>query len=210
METEERRQHKRFDLTLEVEAGFGQQTFPGRIVALSLGGCLVATTLNVTLRDQIHLGLYGTDSSHLRVKGEIRSIVAGVGLGIKFLDLSQEDLERIRSIIYKKSLDESRTSALSWKRQEPRVTLGVPVRIWGTNIFDEPFEEVTVTVNVSHGGACFFTRHFLGVGTTVHLEAYGTFKAISAVRFLWLSEKDTERFAVGVQFLETEGKWVVK
>lgn len=206
----ENRRHKRFDVTLEVEADVGKRTFPGRVLRLSQGGCLVEISLNLGPGEQIHLKINEPGALPLRVKGEVRSVVGGVGLGIKFLDLSQGAQERIRGIIYKKYLSESRAPALTSKRQDQRVALGVPVRIRGIDIFDEAFEENTVTENVSPNGACVSVRHFLNVGAKVDLEAFDKFRAQAVVRFLWINERSKEYFSIGLQFVEIEGQWILK
>ena len=203
------RRHKRFDATLEVEADVGKRSFPGRILRLSQGGCLLEIALNLQPGERIHLKLNSARPNAFMLKGEVRW-VGGVGLGIKFLDLLPAAEEMIRGIIYKKLVTESRAAAVSAKRSDRRVMLGIPVRIIGTDIFDEPFEERTVTENVSPNGACVSLRHFLSVGAKIELEAYTKFRAQAEVRFLWVTEQSGDLFSVGVQFLKTEGQWIVK
>ena len=203
------RRHKRFDATLEVEADVGKRSFPGRILRLSQGGCLLEIALNLQPGEQIFLKIGGAAPSGFKLKGEVRW-VGGVGLGIKFLDVVPAAEEMIRGVIYKKLLAESRAAALAAKRQDRRVMLGIPVRIIGTDIFDQAFDERTVTENVSPNGACVSLRHFLGVGSTIELEALTKFRAQAEVRFLWVTEQSNDLFSVGVQFLQTEGNWIVK
>jgi hypothetical protein len=203
------RRHKRFDATLEVEADVGKRCFPGRILRLSLGGCLLEIALNLQPGERIHLRISSAGPDAFKLKGEVRW-VGGVGLGIKFLDLLPGAEEMIRGIIYKKLVSESRAAAVAAKRQDRRVMLGIPVRVIGKDIFDESFEERTVTENVSPNGACVTLRHFLSVGAKIELEAYTKFRAQAEVRFLWVTEKAGDLFSVGVQFLQTEGQWIVK
>lgn len=208
--TADKRRYKRFDVTLEVQADMGRETFPGRILRISLGGCFVNTALSLPIGERMDLRLRGADLSALGVSGEVRSVIAGVGLGVKFFDLSDKAQEQIRHIIYKQQFDQKRTAGLTEERKVHRVMLSVPIRITGIDIFDDPFEETTVTENISILGARFRTRHFVGVGTTVEVEALQKFRAKAIVRFLWVSAKSGELFSVGIHFLETEGHWLLK
>lgn len=209
-EQQERRQQKRFDMALEVEVRIGERAGQGKILNLSLGGCLLSTPFTVPPGKEVHLTFRSADQTPLHVRGEVRSLIEGRGLGIKFLDLTQTSREQIRRTVYSRLVEQKRAFDLSPKRKEPRVKLAIPVRVRGHNVFEEPFEETTVTENISPGGACVSLRQFLAIGTIIQMEAYGQFRANAVVTVRWTKDKDGELFLVGVQFLETEGEWLLK
>jgi hypothetical protein len=107
-------------------------------------------------------------------------------------------------------LEQKRAFGTLGNRKDHRVKLAITVLLRGKNIFDEPFEEKTVTENVSSGGICVQSRQFLGIGSSVQVEAYGRFKAEAKVVVRWSRDSGGGLFLIGLQFLQTEGEWLVK
>ena len=91
-------------------------------------------------------------------------------------------------------------------RTERRVPMSVAVRLSG---FERPPDpEMTFTENVSSRGARVFSRKRWRLDAKVQLTSLpGNFQARSRVAYCQPVE---EGFAIGVEFLEPQGQWVVQ
>jgi uncharacterized protein (TIGR02266 family) len=106
----QRRQHPRYRVDLDVSLGSDHNFYAGLVENLSAGGVFVATHLLKPVGEQIELAIHLPDSEDvLRGLGEVRWIREYVerselppGMGIRFIDLPQESLERIERFLSKR------------------------------------------------------------------------------------------------------------
>jgi CheY-like chemotaxis protein len=61
-------------------------------------------------------------------------------------------------------------STLDDRREDERFNLNTPVIMRGKDLLGEPFEEETSMLNVSAGGACLKSEHYLEANTAVEIE----------------------------------------
>ncbi|HXA56185.1 MAG TPA: hypothetical protein VNU84_02030 [Candidatus Acidoferrum sp.] len=91
-------------------------------------------------------------------------------------------------------------------RSEKRVPIEVGVRITGHAAI--PGTETTFTQNVSGRGACVLsTRPWKINDKMVVATMTGSFKSVARVAYCTMTQES--QFAVGLEFLEQNGKWVV-
>lgn len=110
-------------------------------------------------------------------------------------------------------IKDSAQSSELWKlrRGEPRVTLQVPVTLEGKDKYGATFAEETVTENVSLQGACVETTHELEVGEVLLVSAFEQrFQAKARVAIVWSRKSVSNKFRVGLRFLEPNENWIIR
>jgi c-di-GMP-binding flagellar brake protein YcgR len=92
----ERREHPRYQVCLEIEIREKNSTFSSRgsTTDVSLGGCYVATIFPFAVGGSVDFTMWMADEP-IRGRGVIQTCHPGVGMGIKFNDLSQEVKQRL-------------------------------------------------------------------------------------------------------------------
>ena len=92
-------------------------------------------------------------------------------------------------------------------RAEKRILMEIPVLIDGHR--DGPGSESTFTENVSAGGARVFSaRHWKQGDPLRFASRTGEFR--SSARVAYCQSLQGEGFAIGVEFLNPKGRWVVQ
>jgi len=93
----ERRNNQRMEVSLEaVLDGHGNQA---RITDLSEGGCFVDTIGESYIGEELTLRVKLPDGGWLELTGEVAHHQVPVGFGLRFLDLTDEQLQQLRSLI---------------------------------------------------------------------------------------------------------------
>ncbi|HEX8293787.1 MAG TPA: PilZ domain-containing protein [Pyrinomonadaceae bacterium] len=101
----ERRQHERLQIYLRArwEGLFG--CYEGTLSDISAGGCFILSEKQTTLRELIRLEVELHDGEWLKVWGEVTNQFPGVGFGVRYTELEDEDegkftlsLEQTKSI----------------------------------------------------------------------------------------------------------------
>jgi hypothetical protein len=91
-------------------------------------------------------------------------------------------------------------------RSEKRVPMEVGVRITGHSVI--PGTETTFTQNVSGRGACVLSTRPWKINDKIVISTMtGSFKSVARVAYCAVTQES--QFAVGLEFLEASGKWVV-
>jgi uncharacterized protein (TIGR02266 family) len=106
----QRREYARYRVDLDVSLGSDHNFYAGLVENLSAGGVFVATHLLKPVGEKIELAIHLPDSEDvLRGLGEVRWIREYVerselppGMGIRFIELSQENIERIEKFLSKR------------------------------------------------------------------------------------------------------------
>ena len=93
------------------------------------------------------------------------------------------------------------------RRREDRIPMEIPVVLDGHRLV--PGTESTFTENVSTKGARVSQRPPVGKGFTGRVR-FGTGEFRSAARVAYCQPIRGDGFAIGVEFLETKGRWVVE
>ena len=96
---DERRSRKRWDVSLDAAWDGKSGNYTARITDLSDGGCYVDSLGDVTMGEVVHLELQLPGGGLLELTGEVAHHTPPVGFGVRFLELSEDQLRTLRSFI---------------------------------------------------------------------------------------------------------------
>ena len=85
-------------LSVSLDASWDRE-HPARISNLSEGGCYLDTVGEVMRGEIVGFRVLLPDGDFLYVEGEVRHYTAGVGFGVRFLDLNDEQLKNLKRLI---------------------------------------------------------------------------------------------------------------
>ena len=97
--TEERRTDERVSLNLPVRWDGLAGTSEARIEDLSLGGCFVNTGGRVDVGELVGLEIQLPSGERLLLRGEVTSYQVGIGFGVVFPFLTDEEEQALRELI---------------------------------------------------------------------------------------------------------------
>ena len=97
--TEERREEKRKDISLEVRWEGGAGRHPARITDLSTGGCYLDTLGGVTVGEIISLEIKLPSGEWLPLRGTVAFHHPGLGFSVCFTFLTEDEERQLTEII---------------------------------------------------------------------------------------------------------------
>lgn len=97
--TDERREHARGPILVEVLWGGATRTSGARTTDISEGGCFVDTMGHATVGETIDFKLLLPDGEWIPVQGEVVYELPLTGFGVRFTDISDSDRERLRALL---------------------------------------------------------------------------------------------------------------
>ena len=95
----ERRRSKRKRLLLEAKWESMSHRHEARVDDVSLGGCFVNTYGKVELHEPVNLEIQLPSGEWLPLRGEVASSQPGVGFGISFISLSEDETAALRELM---------------------------------------------------------------------------------------------------------------
>ncbi len=166
----ELRRHPRVDLFQEVVCESADVEARTRVADVSVGGMFVdlgsppfARGTRVTTRFALR-----EDEPRMVVDADVHYVQDGIGMGIRFVDLRDEDREWIAAFV-EESARRKRAGGPPL-RKSARVFVEVPVRMRGAHTNGPPFDERTSIITLSKHGACLVSKTSLEVGMKLLLE----------------------------------------
>jgi Tfp pilus assembly protein PilZ len=96
---DERRSRKRWDVSLDAVWDGKSGNYTARITDLSDGGCYMDSLSEVTIGEVLTLKLNLPNGEWLELTGKVAHHTPPVGFGVRFVDLSDEQLESLRNFI---------------------------------------------------------------------------------------------------------------
>ncbi len=166
----EMRRHARVDLFQEVVCESGEVEARSRVADVSVGGMFVdiaappfARGTRVTTRFALR-----EDEARMVVDADVHYVQDGIGMGIRFVDLRDEDREWIAAFVEESG--RRKRSGGPPLRKSARVVVEVPVRVRGAHTNGPAFDERTSIVTLSKHGACLMSKTGLEVGMKLLLE----------------------------------------
>lgn len=93
---DDRRSKPRLDVSL---AASWDRDQPVRITNLSEGGCYLDTVGEVRRGEIVGFRVLLSDGDFLYLEGEVRHYTAGVGFGVQFVDLNDEQMAGLKRLI---------------------------------------------------------------------------------------------------------------
>jgi hypothetical protein len=165
----ELRRHKRVDLFQEVVCQSGDVEACSQMADVSVGGMFVdlphppfergtRVTTRFALRDE---------EPRMVVDADVHYVQDGIGMGIRFVDIRDEDRDWIARFVEEASRRRSGAPPL---RRSARVVVEVPVRVRGAHTTGPLFEERTSIITLSKHGACLRARTSLEIGMKLLVE----------------------------------------
>jgi hypothetical protein len=95
----ERRRHKRVSVSLEARLEGLHSNYPARVSDISIGGCYVETMAQVAIGETLRIEVKLPTENWLYLRGEVLYVHHTVGFGIRFLQLSQLEMEILNNLI---------------------------------------------------------------------------------------------------------------
>jgi hypothetical protein len=96
---DERRSRKRWDVSLDAVWDGKSGNYTARITDLSDGGCYMDSLSEVTMGELLTLKLNLPNGEWLELTGEVAHHTPPVGFGVRFVNLSPEQLQALRGFI---------------------------------------------------------------------------------------------------------------
>jgi hypothetical protein len=194
----EQRRHKRVDLFQEVVCESGGVEARSQVADISVGGMFIDMPrppfprgARVTARFALR-----ADEPRMVVEADVHYVQAGIGMGIRFLDLWDPDRDWIAAFVEEAVRRKGQGGPPL--RKSARVFVEVPIRVRGTQAEGPPFDERTSIITLSKHGACLVSGMSLDVGMKLLLETVRGAEFKSNV--VWVgSEASRSEGQVGVQ-----------
>lgn len=95
----ERRNNQRKKVLLEARWESMSRRHEARVDDVSLGGCFVNTYGHVELNEPVELQILLPSGEWLALKGTVASYQPGVGFGISFMFLNEEEKRAVKELI---------------------------------------------------------------------------------------------------------------
>jgi PilZ domain-containing protein len=95
----DRRAEKRLEVCLDAVWDGNSGNHPARVTDLSEGGCYVDTLGEALVGEVLSVKLKLPNGDSLKLTGEVAHQMPPIGFGIRFVDLSAEQLEKLRSLL---------------------------------------------------------------------------------------------------------------
>ena len=96
---DERRAKPRLSVSLEAIWDGTTGNHPARITNLSAGGCYLDTVGETMSGEIVCFRVLLPDDDWLYLEGEVRHYTGGVGFGVRFVDLNEDQEEKIERVL---------------------------------------------------------------------------------------------------------------
>jgi PilZ domain len=138
-----------------------------------------------------------SDEGPIVVEAAVNYIQAGIGMGIRFLNLDPQDRERIAGFV-DRVLHRPVSRGQIHLRKSSRVTVALPVRVRAQQPDGDELEEATQIVTLSKHGACVLLSSRMDVGAKLLVETPSGREFRSSV--VWVgSEPSRSESQIGIQ-----------
>ena len=95
----DRRHEKRLEVCLDAVWDGNSGNHPARVTDLSEGGCYVDTLGEAQVGEILSVTLQLPNGDSLQLSGEVAHQMPPMGFGVRFVDLSSEQLKKVRSLL---------------------------------------------------------------------------------------------------------------
>jgi hypothetical protein len=202
----EQRRYRRIEAGYPVTLFCQGETYRVKATNLSLGGVFIATKLPLRAGALVHMRLGLPDRSFIQATGQVRFMQPGVGVGIRFFEITERDLQRIGELV-EGPRAETPALAPGQKPRDTRLRITIKLALEGRDQNGESFTEEVYTEDVSRRGVCVCLNHQVGVGEIVKLTGLdGQFQVEGVIKYSHLNDG---QWRAGVHFLAAPKRWVV-
>jgi hypothetical protein len=95
----ERRNEKRLEVCLDAVWDGNSGNHPARVTDLSEGGCYIDSLGESQVGEVLNLKLQLQNGDWLELLGEVAHQMPPMGFGVRFVDLTSEQLEKLRAVL---------------------------------------------------------------------------------------------------------------
>jgi PilZ domain len=95
----DRREKPRLNVSLDAMWDSSTEAHSARVTNLSEGGCFLDSVGEVRSGEIVGFRILMPDDDWLYLEGEVRHLSAGMGFGVKFLDLNEEQTEKLHWLL---------------------------------------------------------------------------------------------------------------
>jgi hypothetical protein len=95
----ERRNEKRLEVCLDAVWDGNSGNHPARVTDLSEGGCYVDSLGESQVGEVLNIKLQLQNGDRLELSGEVAHLMPPMGFGVRFVDLTSEQLQKLRSVL---------------------------------------------------------------------------------------------------------------
>lgn len=106
---EDKRAQPRFDVCLTARWQGSTANYNARIADLSEGGCYVDTIVEVIVGETLFLQILTPDGTWFELQGVVAHHFPRLGFGVRFINLDEEQLRQVRSLIPNALQDSDKT-----------------------------------------------------------------------------------------------------
>ena len=99
MSDSDRRREKRWDVCLDAVWDSRGGSFPARLTDLSEGGCYIDSLNQPNVGDILNLKLQLPNGDWLELTGEVAHQTLPLGFGLRFVELTEEQLKKLSSLV---------------------------------------------------------------------------------------------------------------
>lgn len=96
---DDRRSKPRLNVSLDARLDGATGNYPAQITNLSEGGCRLDTVGEVMPGEIVGFRVQLPDDDFLYLEGEVRHYTVGVGFGVRFVDLNDEQTLSLKALI---------------------------------------------------------------------------------------------------------------
>ena len=193
----ENRREPRVSLSSEVDCEVDSGHVRWRFADLSAGGMFIDVYdppppgTRFALRFQL-------EPPPISARAQVHYVQPRIGMGVEFLDLAQEDRQRIREIV-ERLYTAGRQRGDATLRRSARVLVHIPVKVGTANgAAAAEVDEEAAIVRLSKNGGCISTRHPVGVGEKLRLFTSSGREFLAGIVWVGDSNTKTDR-QVGIQ-----------
>lgn len=203
----ERRRYRRVETGYPVTLFCQGETYRVKATNLSLGGVFIAARLPLQAGALVHLRLSLPQRASAQATAQVRFVQGDVGIGMRFLEIAEADLEYIRQAIEKEQVEKEPDVVPGVRLRDTRVRLAVRLNVEGKDRDGQGFVDEVYTEDVSRRGVCIRLSRELGIGDLLTMSGLeGQFHVEGVVKYLHQAE---DGWRVGLQFLTTPKRWVM-
>ena len=201
------RRYRRVETGYPVTLFCQGETYRVKATNLSIGGVFIATKLPLQAGALLHLRLNLPEREFVQATAQVRFVQQDVGVGVRFLEISEGDLAKITAIVEKSNEEKEVAEMPGVKLRDTRLRLSVKLSVEGKDREGQSFVDEVYTEDVSRRGVCLQLNRHVSVGDLVRLMGLdGQFNVEGVVKYTHQGEND---WKVGVQFLNTPKRWVM-
>jgi hypothetical protein len=194
---EDNRREPRVALSSEVDCELEHGHVRWRFADISAGGMFIDVYDPLPPGTLFRLR-FQLDPPPIAARAQVHYVQPRIGMGVEFVELAQEDRERIREIVDRMFVT-GRQRGDATLRRSARVLVHIPVKVGAANGADGiRFDEDAAIVKLSKNGGCISTSRPVALGDKLRLFTSSGREFLAGI--VWVGDQSTKTDGqVGIQ-----------